>query len=262
MENYVSSGPEFNELACKAVNPLNGQLLPIIVSDSMAFPEGRDTLLCDPLTDSKAAEITDQLTFSSNPSECQTDLTSEKICHQALKEDWGGYKTSSKLRDWLVSRQRYWGTPIPMIHCASCGTVPVPENQLPVMLPPSQLSLKGHSSLTHNEDFTNVDCPKCGGQAKRETDTMDTFVDSTWYYLRYLDPRNEQAPFDVKPANTAMPVDIYIGGKEHAVLHLYYARFMAHFLHLLGWIPEREPFKRLLVQGMVMGRSYRIKGSG
>lgn len=160
MENYVSSSSEFNELTYKAVNPLNGQLLPIIVSDSMDFPEGRDTLLCDPQTDPKAAKIADRLTCSRDSSECQTDLTSEKICHQALEENWGGYKTSSKLRDWLVSRQRYWGTPIPMIHCASCGTVPVPENQLPVKLPLSQPSLKGHSALIHNEDFTNVECPK------------------------------------------------------------------------------------------------------
>ena len=158
--HYASSHPEFNELKFKAINPLNGQLLPILVSEAVDYPEGCDTLLGDPQTDAKAAEISEKLSFISEISESkEIDLTGEKICQQALKEEWGGYKTSSKLRDWLVSRQRYWGTPIPIIHCQSCGSVPVPENQLPVLLPPQQ-SLKGHSALLHNEDFTNVKCPK------------------------------------------------------------------------------------------------------
>lgn len=175
----------------------------------------------------------------------------------------GGYWTSAKLRDWLISRQRFWGTPIPIIHCSNCGIQPVPRNQLPVVLPTiSQMPEKSNSVLAENIEWVNTVCPKCQGEAKRETDTMDTFVDSSWYFLRYLDPKNQQEMFSKEKAKKLTPVDLYIGGKEHAVLHLYYARFVNHFLHSLGLLPEKEPFKKLLVQGMVMGRSYRIKGTG
>lgn len=124
------------------------------------------------------------------------------------------------------------------------------------------MSEKSNSILVENLDWRNTICPKCYGKAKRETDTMDTFVDSSWYFLRYLDPKNDKEMFCKEKAKNMLPVDLYIGGKEHAVLHLYYARFVNHFLYSLGLLPEREPFKKLLVQGMVMGRSYRVKGTG
>nr|CAI5823146.1 unnamed protein product [Callosobruchus analis] len=175
----------------------------------------------------------------------------------------GGYWTSAKLKDWLISRQRYWGTPIPMVHCKECGAVPVLQDKLPVQLPKlASLSEKGVSQLAEDLEWLNTKCPKCGGEAKRETDTMDTFVDSSWYFLRFTDPINQEKIFDENQVKKLMPVDLYIGGKEHAVLHLYYARFVNHFLHSLGLVPEKEPFKRLLVQGMVMGRSYRVKSTG
>ncbi|XP_057371482.1 leucine--tRNA ligase, mitochondrial-like [Daphnia carinata] len=253
--------PSSTVLNINAVNPLNGRLLPVVIADDLDYPEGSESLLGDPLADKKISELATRLNLQLSADE-HDQRTGEEICQKALSEDWGGYKASSKLRDWLVSRQRYWGTPIPIIHCKTCGTQPVPVNQLPVFLPALDGEAKGHSALLSNPEFYNASCPKCGAEAKRETDTMDTFVDSTWYFLRYLDPTNLEAPFDPKRATAAMPVDIYIGGKEHAVLHLYFARFMSHFFHLIGWSPEREPFKRLLVQGMVMGRSYRVKGSG
>nr|CAD7601834.1 unnamed protein product [Timema genevievae] len=188
----------------------------------------------------------------------------ERVCEIARKKNIGGYPVSSKLRDWLISRQRYWGTPIPMIHCTSCGGVqPVPLKDLPVVLPEIEcLASRGQSPLLDATDWLHTKCPKCGGDATRETDTMDTFVDSSWYFLRYLDPHNKEEPFNKERVSKFMPVDLYIGGKEHAVLHLYYARLMNHFLHQVGLVPHREPFRRLLVQGMVKGRSYRVKGTG
>lgn len=166
---------------------------------------------------------------------------------------------------WLFSFlfYRYWGTPIPIIHCTKCGSQPVSTKDLPVILPDlKKESKKVGSQLAELSEWINTKCPKCGGEAKRETDTMDTFVDSSWYFLRFADPHNNKEIFDTGKVNKVAPVDLYIGGKEHAVLHMYYARFIMHFLHSLGLVPEREPFKRLLVQGMVMGRSYRVKGSG
>lgn len=176
-----------------------------------------------------------------------------------------------RLRDWLVSRQRYWGTPIPIVHCqAGCGAVPVPVEQLPVELP----SLKGRAGMTTGnplemaEDWLHTTCPKCGGPGRRETDTMDTFVDSSWYYARYIDPRNEDTLVDPKLARDLLPVDVYVGGVEHAILHLLYARFMYKFLWQSGLLGEptvaeseskkvvHEPFARLVTQGMVHGKTY------
>ncbi len=147
-------------------------------------------------------------------------------------------------------------------HCQSCGAVPVPEADLPVILPKiDTLSVKGESPLLAAKDWLNTSCPSCGQPAKRESDTMDTFVDSSWYFGRYLDPKNDKEPFG-KEASEDLPVDLYIGGKEHATLHMYYARFFTHFMHQIGLSSVKEPFKSLLVQGMVKGMSYRIKGSG
>jgi leucyl-tRNA synthetase len=178
-----------------------------------------------------------------------------------------------RLRDWLISRQRYWGTPIPIIHCKSCGPVPVPDSDLPVVLP----EVDGHweegkpgNPLESAEDWINTTCPSCKGSAKRDTDTMDTFVDSSWYYARYADPQNEAAPFSPEAARQVLPVDLYIGGIEHAILHLLYARFIYKFLNSTSLFPPdlqikdagAEPFKRLITQGMVHGKTYSDPESG
>jgi leucyl-tRNA synthetase len=170
-----------------------------------------------------------------------------------------------KLRDWLISRQRYWGTPIPIIHCNSCGAVPVPLEKLPVELPKlhrTQFSRSGGNPLESAVDWVNTSCPKCGGPAKRETDTMDTFVDSSWYFMRYVDPYNNNLPFS-KEKSDMLPVDIYIGGIEHAILHLLYARFMSKFLATTSLWPSGrdpairgEPFRKLISQGMVHGKTF------
>ncbi|MDO9354571.1 MAG: class I tRNA ligase family protein, partial [Solirubrobacteraceae bacterium] len=170
-----------------------------------------------------------------------------------LDEDGKGKATVNyRLRDWLLSRQRYWGCPIPIIHCPSCGMVPVPEDQLPVELPDvTEYKPKGKSPLAAAEDWVNVACPKCDGPAKPETDTMDTFVDSSWYFLRYTDAKNTERPFDRERVDRWMPVDQYIGGVEHAILHLLYARFFTKALADLDLISTREPFANLFTQGMI-----------
>jgi leucyl-tRNA synthetase len=177
----------------------------------------------------------------------------EKIADRIENEGLGKRVVNYKLRDWGISRQRYWGTPIPMIYCDACGTVPVPEDQLPVELPmDAVLTGTGSSPLAETEDFVRTKCPKCGGEAKRETDTMDTFVDSSWYFLRYCSPKADDKPVDMDAANYWMQVDQYIGGIEHAVLHLLYSRFFTKVIRDIGLIKTDEPFKRLLTQGMVI----------
>jgi len=157
-----------------------------------------------------------------------------------------------RLRDWLLSRQRYWGCPIPIVHCDGCGPVPVPEEQLPVLLPEVDDYLpKGKSPLAAAEDWVRVDCPRCGSLARRETDTMDTFVDSSWYFMRYCDAHNDHAPFDREVVDYWLPIDQYIGGVEHAILHLLYSRFFVKVLNDIGLVGFREPFARLFTQGMV-----------
>ncbi|XP_035951778.2 leucine--tRNA ligase, mitochondrial isoform X3 [Halichoerus grypus] len=180
------------------------------------------------------------------------------LTQQARRKRVGGDVTSHKLKDWLISRQRYWGTPIPMVHCPACGPVPVPLQDLPVTLPriPS-FTGKGGSPLATASEWVNCTCPRCKGAAKRETDTMDTFVDSAWYYFRYTDPWNTQTPFNAALADYWMPVDLYIGGKEHAVMHLFYARFFSHFCHDQNMVKHREPFHKLLAQGLIKGQTFR-----
>jgi leucyl-tRNA synthetase len=163
-----------------------------------------------------------------------------------------------KLRDWGISRQRYWGTPVPMVHCPDCGTIPVPDDQLPVVLPGNvNLKVEGGSPLDHVPEFVNTTCPRCGAGAKRDTDTMDTFVDSSWYYFRYCDPHNDREPFDPAKVDYWVPVDQYIGGIEHAVLHLIYTRYWNKVMRDLGLVKFSEPVARLLTQGMINKETFR-----
>lgn len=244
-------------------NPFTGTVMPVIFSDKPEFPEKCDVYLAAPSFRDEDKELQESLGLSFfgddnfNSLHQNVETLKKEVLEAAQRLKIGGYKVSSKLQDWLISRQRYWGTPIPIIHCDKCGVVPVPDAQLPVVLP-EKIKIN-----ENREESLKCSCPKCNNpNALRESDTMDTFVDSSWYYLRYLDSENTQEIFDKNIVSQAMPVDLYIGGKEHAVLHLYYARFMNHFLHSQGLVPCSEPFSRLLVQGMVMGRSFRVKGSG
>lgn len=184
----------------------------------------------------------------------------ERIADFLEEKGWGKKTVRFRLRDWGISRQRYWGTPIPMIYCNQCGMVPVPEKDLPVVLPRDvPLTGKGGSPLGESRSFVEVSCPRCGGAGRRETDTMDTFVDSSWYFLRYVSPKFDSAPFESKNANHWMPVDQYIGGVEHAVLHLLYARFFTKALRDLQLTSIDEPFTNLLTQGMVCKETYRCE---
>ena len=175
----------------------------------------------------------------------------EAIVAELERTGRGRRKVEFRLRDWLISRQRYWGNPIPAIHCEHCGVVPVPEEDLPVMLP-EDIDLSAGETLATHEEFAKCTCPKCGAPARRETDTMDTFTCSSWYYMRYTDPHNSEAPFDPAKANAWMPVDQYIGGIEHAILHLLYSRFFTKVLRDEGLLNFDEPFTNLLCQGMVL----------
>ncbi|KAG0008298.1 hypothetical protein BGZ80_003606, partial [Entomortierella chlamydospora] len=208
-------------------------------------------------------------------------MTSEEASEAIIKKSsdlgFGRAKTSYRIRDWLLSRQRYWGAPIPMIHCGGCGPVPVPTEDLPVVLPMDvSFTGRGGSPLKQIESWVNCSCPKCGGAAQRDTDTMDTFVDSSWYFFRFLDPQNNSLPFSHAKATAGMPVDVYIGGVEHAILHLLYSRFLSKFAWktgLYGKGPEieskeglepgnGEPFKVLITQGMVQGRTFKDPDTG
>ncbi len=197
------------------------------------------------------------LSNSSSFDGLQSDEAIEHIAI-ALKGKALGRKTINyKLRDWLISRQRYWGTPIPVVYCDDCGIIGVPEKELPVVLPDKVEFGKGNP-LETNKKFVEAKCPECGGKGRRETDTMDTFFDSSWYYLRYMDAQNKKEPFDKKKAEYWMPVDFYTGGAEHAVMHLIYARFFTKFLRDLGYVKFDEPFKRLFNQGMVHGEDGKV----
>ena len=189
------------------------------------------------------------------------DAAKEAVIERAEAQSWGSRKTNYRLRDWGISRQRYWGCPIPVIHCSSCGVVPVPEDQLPVLLPEDVTFDKPGNPLDHHPTWKFTSCPKCENDAQRETDTMDTFVDSSWYFARFVSPQSKE-PFDRELAKKWLPVDQYIGGVEHAVLHLLYSRFFTRALKKCGLIDVEEPFKGLFTQGMVCHETYKDMESG
>jgi leucyl-tRNA synthetase len=273
-------------LGVYAKNPANGELIPVWTANYVLYEYGTGAIMCVPAHDQRDYEFAQKynlpikvvvkpkdselpegkaykdpgILINSGPFDGMDSERAKVEITQWLKEKGlADFKITYRLRDWNISRQRYWGTPIPIIYCPSCGTVPVPEDQLPVLLP-EKVEITGHGNpLEKVEDWVNTTCPKCGGPAKRETDTMDTFFDSSWYFLRYCDPKNDKLPFDPKKVESWMPVDYYIGGIEHAVLHLLYARFFQKFLFDLGLVKDPEPFERLITQGMVLKRWVSIE---
>ena len=192
----------------------------------------------------------------------RSDEGIKKVINYLEENNFGKGKINYRLRDWLISRQRYWGTPIPIIHCEKCGEVPVEEIDLPVVLPYDvDFKLGGESPLARNEKYINVNCPKCGTNAKRDPDTMDTFVDSSWYYLRFLNPKISSAAFDDNLAKKWTPVDMYVGGAEHAVMHLLYARFFHKCLRDIGIVNSDEPFQTLIHQGTITNAGAKMSKS-
>ncbi|MGB2737391.1 MAG: leucine--tRNA ligase [Candidatus Nanopelagicales bacterium] len=264
-----------------AINPVNGERLPVYASDYVLADYGTGAVMAVPAHDQRDLEFARtfdlpvRVVVESDGDPASTgEATADDGLHinsgsldglgkteaidvitaQLTEEGRGHAAVNYRLRDWLISRQRYWGTPIPIIHCGSCGEVPVPLDQLPVTLPPASeldLSPKGTSPLGAAEDWVNVDCPACNGPARRDADTMDTFFDSSWYFLRFLDPHDEHVAFDPAEAAKWLPVDQYVGGVTHAILHLLYARFFTKVLHDMDLLTVTEPFDRLLNQGMV-----------
>jgi leucyl-tRNA synthetase len=212
-----------------------------------------DGTLADPATMTDAFGDDGIVENSGEYSKLTSEDARARMGAKAKREGFGEKAVTFRIKDWGVSRQRYWGTPIPVLHCPNCGIVPVPEDQLPVVLPLNvPITGKRRSPLENVPEFLNTTCPKCGGPAKRETDTMDTFVDSSWYFYRYCDARNDKAPFDSAKIAYWFPIDQYIGGVEHAILHLIYSRFWTKMMRDIGIIKNDEPVKRLFTQGMVI----------
>ena len=262
-------------------NPVNGEQIPMYVADYVLMEYGTGAIMAVPAHDERdfafakahglpVKRVIEGQTVGSEPDAlpypgdgpltgCGTEFDGthnrdafEQIVAWLDREGKGHASVNYRLRDWLVSRQRYWGCPIPIVHCAECGAVPVPEDQLPVVLPDIEdYSPKGRSPLATAEDWVHVACPSCGKPAKREIDTMDTFVDSSWYYLRYCDPTNDTAPWSRQAVDAWMPVNQYIGGVEHAILHLLYARFWTKAVYDMGLVGFDEPFGKLFTQGMI-----------
>ncbi|WP_460681997.1 leucine--tRNA ligase [Nesterenkonia populi] len=267
-----------------AIHPLTGEKLPIWASDYVLADYGTGAVMGVPAHDQRDLEFAQAMgldvrvvvdTGEEHPSATGAAAAGEgtlvnspeweglakaEAIERAIEvlsgRRLGEAKVNYRLRDWLLSRQRFWGAPIPIIHCEACGEVPVPEDQLPVRLPTDvrgeELAPKGKSPLASLEDWVNVDCPACGGPARRDTDTMDTFVDSSWYYMRYLSPNSEDEVFSTETVNRFLPVDQYVGGVEHAILHLLYSRFFTKVLYDMGLVSFTEPFKALMNQGQVL----------
>ena len=268
-----------------AVNPLNNEQVPILIADYVLTTYGTGAVMGVPAHDSRdfgfakkyglpvrtviaplswdgsepsQAYLDDGFMTNSGAYEGMTNQEGMKaIAEDIERSGWGKKTVSYRMRDWLISRQRYWGTPIPMIFCERCGTVPVPESELPVLLPPdAEFKPTGESPLASHPDFSQTKCPNCGGAARRETDTMDTFFDSSWYMLRYTSPQYSQGAFDPKLLEKWMPVDQYTGGAEHAVMHLLYSRFFIKALRDMGLVEFDEPFRRLFNQGVILGEDH------
>ncbi|MEG6570556.1 leucine--tRNA ligase [Thermoanaerobacterium thermosaccharolyticum] len=263
-----------------AIHPITGEKLPIWISDYVLATYGTGCVMAVPAHDERdymfakkydlpmkrvikgRDGVDDSLPFveygilvdSGDFTGSKSEDARIEIVKMLEKEGKGSLKVNYRLRDWLVSRQRYWGAPIPIIHCEKCGLVPVPEEDLPVLLPYNvEFSPDGESPLKKSEEFMNTTCPKCGGKALRDPDTLDTFVDSSWYFLRYPDNKNDKEPFNKDLIDKMLPVDKYIGGAEHACMHLLYARFVTKALRDLGYLDFDEPFKSLIHQGIILG---------
>ncbi len=272
-----------------AVNPFNGEEIPIWIANFVLIEYGTGAIMAVPSGDQRdfefsrkydipfrqikltaegkeipaeeleAADESWSITVNTGEwSGLSSEEANEKMTAYAEAHGFGKSTITYKLRDWGISRQRYWGTPVPMIHCEKCGAVPVPESDLPVVLPKGvNLNVTEGSPLDHVPEFVNVNCPECGGAARRDTDTMDTFVDSNWYYFRYCDPHNDKQPFDPQKIAYWLPVEQYIGGIEHAVMHLIYTRYWNKVMRDMGLVTFDEPVTRLLTQGMVCKESYK-----
>ena len=268
-------------LGTHCINPYTGEKFPLWTADYALVEYGTGAVMAVPAHDTRDFDFAKKYNLPlkvviqdpNSPSDCKNEAYTEPgvlvnsnefdgmnnedakkaITQKAVNGGFGEFKTQYRLRDWLVSRQRYWGAPIPVVYCEKCGIQPVPEDQLPVLLPKDvDFSVVGKSPITTSKTFMNTTCPCCGGPAKRETDTMDTFVCSSWYYLRYSDAKNDKMPFAKDKVNKWLPVDQYVGGIEHAILHLLYSRFFTKALRDLGLLDFDEPFKNLLTQGMVL----------
>ena len=272
-------------LGAYAVNRLNGERVPIFIADYVLMTYGTGAVMGVPAHDARdfvfartyglpvrivvaplswdgselaEAYLGDGFMTNSGRYEGMTNEEGmEAIADDVEKNSWGTRAVSYRLRDWLVSRQRYWGTPIPMVYCDRCGVVPVPEEDLPVLLPSdAEFEPTGESPLAGHQEFLNTRCPRCSGPARRETDTMDTFFDSSWYMLRYVSPEHSDGPFDPGKALAWLPVDQYTGGAEHAVMHLLYARFFIKGLNDIGLVDFDEPFSRLFNQGVILAEDH------
>jgi leucyl-tRNA synthetase len=274
-----------------AINPVNGERVPIWIADYALATYGTGCVMAVPGHDERDFELAKKFNLlirkvilqphtnveaelkeayteagtminSGKYDGINSDDGIEKITDDLQAQGLGRKKTNYRLRDWLISRQRYWGTPIPIIYCDKCGEVPVPEDQLPVVLP-YDVAFKpdGGSPLASSKEFVETKCPKCDELAHRDVDTMDTFVDSSWYYLRYMNPNFGDGMFDTKLANAWTPVDMYVGGAEHAVMHLLYARFIHKFIRDLGLVNSNEPFQRLIHQGTITAQGAKMSKS-
>ena len=295
VENYIAETLKLTEIdrmsaervktgtftGAYAINPLNGDKVPIWIADYVLEDYGTGNVMAVPAHDERDYQFATKynlpikevikpkdekeeyhlpyteygvLVNSGKYNNLTTEEAKKQIVADLEKEGIGKKTINYRLKDWLVSRQRYWGAPIPIIYCDKCGIVPVPEKDLPVLLPYNvEFKPDGVSPLKKSEEFMHCKCPKCGGDATREADTLDTFVCSSWYYLRYPNAKNDKEAFNKELTNKLLPVDVYVGGKEHAAMHLIYARFMTKAMRDLGYLNFDEPFTKLIHQGMILG---------
>ncbi len=295
VENYIAETLKLTEIdrmsaervktgtftGAYAINPLNGDKVPIWIADYVLEDYGTGNVMAVPAHDERDYQFATKynlpikevikpkdereeyhlpyteygvLVNSGKYDNLTTEEAKKQIVADLEKEGIGKKTINYRLKDWLVSRQRYWGAPIPIIYCDKCGIVPVPEKDLPVLLPYNvEFKPDGVSPLKKSEEFMHCKCPKCGGDATREADTLDTFVCSSWYYLRYPNAKNDKEAFNKELTNKLLPVDVYVGGKEHAAMHLIYARFMTKAMRDLGYLNFDEPFTKLIHQGMILG---------